>query len=266
VWNALKQHWPEYLIEAGCLGSFMISACTFATILGHPQSLVVNWITSPVWQRVVMGCAMGLTAIAIIYSPWGKRSGAHMNPAVTFTFWRLGKVASRDALFYVLAQFAGGIGGVLTVRAALRAWVSHPAVNYAVTTPGSGGWPAAFVAELLISFILMFVILLASNSRILARYTGLLAGFLVALYIIFEAPVSGMSMNPARTFGSAFSAQVWTALWIYFTAPPLGMILAAEAYVRLRGARAVLCAKLHHQNSQRCIFRCGYAVRAAAGR
>ena len=264
--DAWKRHWPEYAIEAACLGSFMISACTFAAILGHPQSPVVNWTTSPVWQRVVMGCAMGLTAIAIIYSPWGKRSGAHMNPAITFTFWRLGKVASPDALSYGLAHFAGGIAGVLLVSALLRAWVSHPAVNYAVTTPGSGGWPAAFVAELLISFVLMFVILLASNSRIVARYTGLFAGFLVALYIMVEAPISGMSMNPARTFASAFSAHVWTAWWIYFTAPPLGMILAAEAYVHLRGARAVLCAKLHHQNSQRCIFRCGYAARAAAGR
>jgi aquaporin Z len=100
----------------------------------------------------------------------------------------------------------------------------------------------------------------------IARYTGLFAAFLVATYIIVEAPISGMSMNPARTFGSAFSARVWTALWIYFTAPPLGMVLAAEVYLRLRGARSVLCAKLHHQNSQRCIFRCGYTTRAAASR
>jgi aquaporin Z len=213
-----------------------------------------------------MGCAMGITAIAIIYSPWGMRSGAHMNPAVTFTFWRLGKVASQDALSYVFAQFAGGIGGVFLIRALLRAWVVHPAVNYAVTTPGSDGWPAAFVAELLISFGLMFAILAVSNIDKIARYTGLVAASLVALYIIFEAPISGMSMNPARTFGSAFSAHVWTALWIYFTAPPLGMILAAETYVRLLGARAVHCAKLHHQNRQRCIFRCGYAARTAASR
>jgi len=264
VWEAWKGHWPEYLIEAGCLGTFMISACTFAVILGHPQSPVVRWVASPAERRVLMGCAMGLTAIAIIYSPWGKRSGAHMNPAVTFTFWRLGKVASHDALAYVLAQFAGGIGGVFLVRALLRARVAHPAVNYAVTAPGSDGWPAAFVAELLISFGLMFAILAVSNFDKIARYTGLVAASLVAFYIIFEAPISGMSMNPARTFGSALSADVWTALWIYFTAPPLGMVLAAEAYVHLRGAGAVHCAKLHHQNSQRCIFRCGYAAGAAA--
>jgi len=209
-----------------------------------------------------MGLAMGLTAISIIYSPWGKRSGAHMNPAVTFAFWRLGKVESWDAFFYVLSQFAGGISGVLLVHAVLRSWVSHPAVNYAVTQPGDRGAGVAFFAEALISFILMAVILAISNTEKLARYTGLFAGALLATYITFESPLSGMSMNPARTLGSAFSAHVWTALWIYFTAPPIGMLLAAEVYLRLRGAKAVICAKLHHHNGQRCIFRCGYAMGA----
>jgi aquaporin Z len=260
--ESLRKHWPEYLIEGSCLGAFMISACSFAALLGHPESPARAWMLAGISMRIVMGLAMGLTAIAIIYSPWGKRSGAHMNPAVTFTFWRLGKVETWDAFFYMLSQFIGGIGGVLLVHAALRTWVSHPAVNYAVTQPGGRGAFVAFVAEILISFLLMSVILAISNTDKLARYTGLFAGALVATYITFESPISGMSMNPARTLGSAFSAHVWTALWIYFTAPPIGMLLAAEAFVRLRGARAVICAKLHHQNGQRCIFRCGYAERA----
>jgi len=90
----------------------------------------------------------------------------------------------------------------------------------------------------------------------LACFTGLFAGILVATYITLEAPLSGMSMNPARTLGSALSAHAWTALWIYFTAPPLGMLLAAEAYLRVQGAQRIFCAKLHHQNTKRCIF-CG---------
>jgi aquaporin Z len=264
MWDTWKRHWPEYLIEAACLGGFMVSACSFAAFLGHPESPMVRWVASPMERRILMGCAMGLTAIALIYSPWGKRSGAHMNPAVTFTFWRLGKVATYDALAYGVAQFVGGISGTALVGALLHAWVTHPAVNYAVTTPGGDGWAPAFVAELLISFLLMLVILAVSNTDSIARYTGLCAAFLVATYITFEAPLSGMSMNPARTLGSAFSAHVWTSLWIYFIAPPVGMALAAEGYLRVRGARSVLCAKLHHQNSQRCIFRCGYAARAAA--
>lgn len=259
--ESLRKHWPEYLIEGGCLGTFMISACCFTALLGHPQSPLKAWMLAETPMRTLMGLAMGLTAISIIYSPWGKRSGAHMNPAITFTFWRLGKVEPWDAFFYVLSQFIGGISGVLLVHAVLRSWVSHPAVNYAITQPGNRGAVVAFFAEVLISFIMMSVILAVSNADELAQYTGLFAGALLAIYITFESPISGMSMNPARTLGSAFSAHVWTALWVYFTAPPLGMLLAAETYVRLHGANAVICAKLHHQNDQRCIFRCGYAIK-----
>jgi aquaporin Z len=263
MWKSWKQHWPEYVIEAWCLGTFMLSACAFAALLGYPNSPLASSIRSPFQSRLLMGCAMGLTAFSLIYSPWGKRSGAHMNPAVTFTFWRLGKVASSDAVAYVLAQFAGAILGVLTAWILFGAWVADFAVNFAVTIPGTAGVAAAFVAELLLSFILMSVILTVSNSGPLAKYTGLFAAGLVALFILAEAPISGMSMNPARTYGSAVFARLWTDIWIYFLAPPIGMLLASEAYVRLRGAGSVLCAKLHHHNSQRCIFRCGYAGRAA---
>ena len=104
----------------------------------------------------------------------------------------------------------------------------------------------------------MTVILTVSNSKQLGRWTGLFAGALVAVYISIEAPLSGMSMYPARTFGSAFGAHLWTSLWIYFTAPPIGMLLAAEAYKRLKENHSVACAKLHHQNNKRCIFRCNF--------
>ena len=131
-------------------------------------------------------------------------------------------------------------------------------MNYAVTVPGFGGPGVAFAAEVVISFGLMLVVLTISNTDRLARLTGLFAGLLVATYIVVEAPLSGMSMNPARTLGSALPARLWTALWIYFTAPPLGMLLAAQLYLGAKGAGGVICAKLHHQNTQRCIFRCGY--------
>ena len=91
--EALKQHWPEYLIEATCLGLFMVSAFTFGTILEHPDSPLHQAIPNPTLRRLLMGLAMGGTAIAIIYSPWGKQSGAHINPSITLTFFRLGKIA-----------------------------------------------------------------------------------------------------------------------------------------------------------------------------
>ena len=197
------------------------------------------------------------TAVAVIYSRWGKRSGAHINPAVTLTFFRLGKVRPWDAVFYMAAQFTGAVLGVMLAGALLREWLAEPSVGYVVTRPGSAGPLVAFGAELLISFVLMLVILIVSNGPDrAARWTGLLAGTLVALYIALEAPLSGMSLNPARSLGSALPARVFADLWIYFTAPPLGMLLASQVYLAGAGRRRVHCAKLHHQNDERCIF-CG---------
>ena len=259
--NALKRHWPEYLMEAAGLGLFMVSACLFGTLMEHPGSPVRQAIADPFLRRVFMGLAMGLTAVGIIYSPWGKQSGAHINPAVTFTFLRLRKIAPWDALFYILAQFAGGVAGVLLAATALGDRIAHPSVRYVVTLPGAHGLGVAWLAEFAISFLLMFAVLNISNTTRLNRLTGFFAGTLVMTYISLEAPISGMSMNPARTLGSALPAHLWTALWIYFTAPPLAMLLAAEVYLRLRGAHAVLCAKLHHENSKRCIFICNYSAK-----
>jgi aquaporin Z len=247
------------------LGLFMLAACGFGTLLEYPLSPVRQAIADPLLRRFLMGLAMALTAVSLIYSPWGKQSGAHFNPAVTLTFVRLGKVPSWDALFYVLAQFVGGVTGVLIAVAVLGAALAQPPVHYVVTLPGPGGVGVAFVAEVVITFLLMSVILTATNTPGLARNTGLFAGAWVATYITVEAPLSGMSMNPARTFASALPAQAWTALWVYFSAPLLGMLCAAELYVRRYGLQQVICAKLHHQNAKRCIFaQCGYQQRHAA--
>lgn len=255
----LRNHWPEYLMEAAELGIFMISACGFGVLLEYPGSPVHQAIADPFFRRVLMGLAMGLTAVGIVYSPWGKRSGAHFNPSVTLTFFRLGKIEKWDAVFYVLAQFAGGIAGVAIASLTLKGMLGAPQVNYVATQPGRYGMGAAFLAEAVISFVLMTVVLNVSSRMSIARYTGLFSGSLVVTYISLEAPISGMSMNPARTFGSALAAQAWDVLWIYFTAPPLGMLLAAEVYSRLKGAGNVLCAKLHHHNQQRCIFKCNFS-------
>jgi aquaporin Z len=256
--DALKQHWPEYLMEAAELGLFMFSACAFTVLLYHPSSPVAQTIHDGVLRRLTMGTAMGSTAIAIIFSPLGQRSGAHFNPSVTLTFYRLGKIEACDAAFYTLFQFAGGIAGVLLASLTLGKLVAHQSVNYAATLPGSDGPMIAFCAELLISFILMSVVLNVSNTKRLARWTGIFAGALVATYITIESPISGMSMNPARTFSSAVGAHTWMSLWIYFVAPPVGMLLAAEVYRRLDARHTVACAKLHHHNNKRCIFRCNF--------
>ena len=241
-------------MEAALLGGFMLSACLFAVALFHPAGSAARLWPDPLARRVLMGLAMGTTAVALIYSPWGQRSGAHFNPAVTLTFARLGKVQRWDAAAYVAAQFAGAVAGVAAASLLLSEMLGDAQVHYAVTRPGSAGTAAAFGAETVISAVLMTVVLTASNHPRTARFTGLFAGLLVATFIIVESPVSGMSMNPARTVGSGFWAGDWTALWIYFTAPPLGMLLAAERYLRRHGAGRIFCAKLQHPEGVRCIF------------
>jgi len=261
--RAFTQHWPEYMIEGICLGTFMISACTFSALLEHPASPVRMSVANPDLRRFIGGIAMGLTAVLLIYSRFGRRSGAHMNPATTLTFYRLGKVAPWDAAFYVLSQFVGGVIGTLVAFLALGEMLAQRDVNFAITRPGMQGVATAFVAEAVITFLLMTVILNTSNSRRFARYTGLAAGTMVMLFITFEAPFSGMSMNPARSFASDFVGMQWQAIWIYFTAPLTGMFSAAEVFVRRRGLQSVICAKLNHSGNARCIFRCGYMSEAA---
>lgn len=265
MWRALCRHWPEFLMEAAGLGFFMVLAGLFGTLLEYPNSPAHQALPDPLIRRVLMGLAMGITAVAIIYSPWGKQSGAHINPAVTVTFWRLGKIAGWDATFYILFQFFGGLVGVCLVIGFLGESFTLPPVAGVATVPGSHGPAVAFVAEFATAFITMTTVLLISNTPRFARFTGIGVGMLIVVYITVEAPLSGFSQNPARTFASAWPTNTWTGIWIYFFAPFGAMLAAAEVYVAMRGGAAVACAKLHHQNGRRCIF-CEYqhAITVAA--
>jgi aquaporin Z len=256
--ETFKSHLPEYSMEAALLGLFMVSAGVVTILFEYPTSPLHQAIASADVRRFLIGVAMGSTAIALVYSPWGKQSGAHMNPAVTLTFYWLGKVKTQDALFYIFFQCLGGLVGVYAVALLFKALFTQPPVNYVVTTPGSLGWMGALVGELVIAILMMTTVLLTSNNKKLNRYTGLFAGCLVMLYVTFEAPLSGFGMNPARSFASAFPANIWTDFWLYVIVPPLGMLVAASLYASVFGPRAVKCAKLHHDNQQRCIFRCTY--------
>jgi aquaporin Z len=232
----LRRHLADYVSEATCLALFMVSATAFALLLQLPVSPFTGWTMSAMGGRVPMGLAMGLTAAALIYSPAGRRSGPHMNPAVTLAFLRLGKIAPATAAGYIVAQFIGGIGGVAVTVPLFDGLPADASVNFVATMPGPDGPAAAFAAEFGISFLMMATVLACSHWSRLAHYTGLAAATLVALFIVFEAPLSGMSMNPARSLGSAVFAHS-PYLWIYFIAPPLGMLGAAEGFVRIGGNR-----------------------------
>jgi aquaporin Z len=253
--DSLRLHWPEYLMEAGESCLYLFCTCAVATLLWHPASPIQRFLPSDTVRRMLMGLAMGVSVIAIVLSPWGKQSGAHFNPAVTFTYYRLRTVARFDAVFYCAAQFLGAVAGVALASLVLEGAPADRAVRYAATIPGIYGETIAFVAELAISFILMSAILFTTNHEVLSRYTHYFAAILVAAYIAFESPISGMSTNPARTFGPALYASYWHALWIYFIGPPLGMLAAAEVFLLARGGKGPYCGKLHHHNNKRCIFR-----------
>jgi aquaporin Z len=251
---SLRFHWPEYLMEGGEMSLYLLFTCVFATLLQHPASPIRHLVVSSLSRRALMGLAVGTTVIAIIMTPWGKQSGGHFNPAMTFAFYRLGKVAHWDALFYAIAQFAGAVAGIGLATYALRRAPENTAVRYAATVPGVYGSGVAFAAELLISFVLMITILLVTNRLHLARCTPYLVGALYAVNITFETPLSGMSMNPARSFGPALYASYWHALWIYFLAPTFSMLAAAKIFLLSRHGVPPFCAKLNHANNKRCIF------------
>ncbi len=232
-------------MDGALLGLFMISACGFVALFEHPASPVHALVPSAFVRRALVGLAMGVTAVLLIYSPWGKRSGALMNPAMTLSFLRLQKLSPTQALGFASAQFGLGALGVVLSKLALGRWVSDPAVRYAVTEPGAYGAGVAWVAELGIAFVLVTVVMAVNRVPALARFGGFFAAALVALYITFEAPLSGMSLNPARTFASAVVAGSYDGIWIYLTAPTLGMLLGVE-WDRRRNAPGEPCGKLCH--------------------
>jgi aquaporin Z len=244
----------EPLIDGALLGLFMVSACTVGVALEHPASPLRAALPDAFARRALAGLAMGATAVGLIYSPWGKRSGAHMNPAVTLAFLALGKVTPRVAGAYVAAQLAGGLLGVLLCTAAFGEALAAREVGFVATVPGPGGAGVAFAAEFAISAVLLYAVLRTASDPRRERFAGLLAGAQVATWITFESPLSGMSMNPARTLASALPSGAFTALWVYLAAPVLAMQLAARLATRDPGR---LCAKLRHDLAVACIH-CGH--------
>jgi len=253
-----------FAMDGALLGLFMISACVSVTLIEHPASVLRQHLPSDFLRRALVGFAMGVTALVLIYSPWGKRSGALMNPAMTVAFVRLGKLEPRDALGYVVAQFVGGTAGVLLSAVALGPALDAPAVNYVVTVPGPYGMAAAWLGEFAIAFTLLGVVVVVNRVPRLAARTGWFAAALVALFIAFEAPLSGMSLNPARSFASAAVANSWHGFWIYVTAPVAGVLAGVEVLRAFDRYREHLCGKLNHDASVTCFLRCNCLDRSGS--
>lgn len=253
--SSLRAGWRIYAMDGALLGMFMMSACSFATLLEHPSSPVRQAIESPLTRRAMAGCAMALTAICLTYSSWGRRCGPHMNPGMTIGFLRLGRIGAWDAIYLIASQFIGATLGVALMWLIVRMLVRHPAVNYAATLPGTS-LVAAWFAEFCIAFVMMSTVMAVNKRPKLAPFTGCIAAALVATYITLEAPLSGMSLNPARTFGSAVFARTLSTFWLYSTAPVLGMLAGIELHRGLTTEHQKLCGKLTHSRAVACFMRC----------
>jgi len=258
VAEAISAHWREYLMESTELAAFMLSTCVCGTLIYSNQSPLNSLALSPVFESSLMGIAMAATVFLVIQSPFGRRSGAHFNPAVTLTFFWLGRMHRWDAAFYIAAQFGGAVAGVLAARGIVGLRLSAPPVQYMVTLPGKHGSTIAFVFEFLLSVLLMSTVLYASNHRLLARFTPVLVALLTVFYFVLSSSISGFSVNPARSLSSALFAWIWRGIWIYFSAPCLGMLTAAAIYIRWVGSDRVYCAKVFHDMRSVCPFPCHF--------
>jgi len=246
-------------MEAAELGTLMFSICVTGALLYSHDSPLRGLPLSLTEKAAVMGVIVATTTFFIIRSPYGRRSGAHLNPAITVAYLWLGRVHPWDAVNYVVAQFAGGLAGVFLASQVLGHHLSAEPVRYVVTLPGEYGRPIAFLAEFLLSALLMGIVLHATNHRRLARLSPLFVALITVFYYALCPSISGFSVNPARNFSSAFFAWIWQGIWIYFAAPCLGMLAAAAVYIRSMGPGRVYCAKVFHDLTSPCPFRCRFA-------
>ena len=201
---------------------------TFFLVLIGPGAVMVNAYTGGVVTHVGVALAFAFVVLAMIYA-LGHLSGAHINPAVTLAFWSVGRFSARDVLPYILAQCAGAAAASGLSRAALgpvgQLGATLPAVPPAV----------AFGIEWLLSFALMFVIMaVATDQRVADGFAALAVGLTVGFCALVGGPLTGASMNPARSFGPALVGGLWQAHWLYWLAPITGMLAAARAYEALR--------------------------------
>lgn len=239
-WAQLKAAWNKnrihYLQEALGLAIFMVSACFFGAMLFSPESSWYSFAGNEFKRNSLMGVAMGITALFIFYSPFTAPSGAHINPAVSISFLRIGKMCRYDTLFFILFQLAGGTIAVIIMQVLMGKLLTSAPVSSVVTIPGKYGTVAAALTELIIAFITMMMVLFTSQHTVLKKYTRIFAACFVCIWVVVAGPLSGFGMNPARSFASALPAQVWTAFWIYLIMPLAGMLAAAEVFLKTKNS------------------------------
>jgi aquaporin NIP len=203
----------------------------FALVFAGCGAIVANAHSHGDLGVVGIALVFGLVIMVMVYAT-GHLSGAHINPAVTVAFTVTRHFPARDAVAYIAAQLAGATAGALLL---LAIWTGQPA-NLGATLP-SVGTGSALLYEIVLTAFLMFVIMaVATDTRAVGAAAAIAIGGTVGLDALFGGPVTGASMNPARSFGPALAAGEWTSFWIYVVGPVVGAAAGAMAYQLVRGA------------------------------
>ena len=201
---------------------------TFALIFGGCGAIMANQISEGQVSHIGVSITFGLIVMVMIYAT-GHISGAHFNPAVTLAFAALGRFRWREVPAYIIGQVFAAIAAAFLLK-----FLFGDVANLGATIP-SIEIGRAFVLEVLISFMLMFVITaVATDSRAVGQQAGWAIGGTVTLAALFAGPLCGASMNPARSLGPALASGHFESLWIYLSAPIIGTILGAYAYRSIR--------------------------------
>jgi aquaporin Z len=219
-----------------------------------PDLPVAHFIPSYSLRLLLTGLIYAGSGSLFAISPLGKLSGAHINPSVSLAFFARGKMHSHDLAGYLVAQFIGATVGAWLL---VILWRGHAAdVHDGVTAPGPG-YPIWFVflAEFAMTLALVFAIFAFLSSHRLMRWTPLMTWILVAFLVWIGAPISGTSLNPARSFGPSLISWFWSYQWLYWIAPPLGSLCAVFLFRVIAKDRKVLTGKLFHVPHYPCIFR-----------
>ena len=250
--------WPLWCSELVGTALLVLVGCSFVILDFGTGSPVVALFPGAGPRRALTGFLFGSVGALIAISPVGKVSGAHINPAVTLSFWILRRMNTRVALGYVAAQLAGGILGA----AALRVWGTMGAsAGYATTGPGRAGIGFAVLGEVVATFCLIAGLLHFLGNPRLRAFTPALFPFLYALLVWVEAPLSGASTNPARSLGPGLVTGAMKGWWIYWLGPLFGTLLGV-ATMNAPWARSleVRVAKVFHFEHDRFgVFRAARA-------